>query len=434
MKTTKFKFIFISIFVVFIIAGVAAFATYKGGNQAAQIPPITIWGTFPKAVFDNYVIAVNRNLPEQVIVNYTQKSTDVFAGDFVAALARGAGPDAILITADVLLPLEDKLLSIPYASLPERTFLDTYVDGASAYLTPNGVVAMPFTIDPMVMYWNRDMFNAAGIPLPPKYWDELTSLSGKITVKDASGTVSRSAVAMGDFLNVTNARELLGSLILQTGNPVTVRQADGSVVSALTPTMSAGPVAALEFFTQFTNPSSRNYSWNRTWPQSKTAFLSGQLATYFGMASELADIRSKNPNLNFDVAALPQARSGGVKATYARIHGFSLVRASPVSGAAYQIISTLLQPQYIANISKSLYLPSVSRQIIAAEANTDPYITIFGGAALVGKTWVDAGVTESTQVLGSMVQATISGQKSATQAVSDAGRQSDVYLRQAMGL
>ncbi len=39
---------------------------------------------------------------------------------------------------------------------------------------------------------------------------------------------------------------------------------------------------------------------------SKNMFLAGDLALYFGFASELDDLKNKNPNLNFDVTLFPQ--------------------------------------------------------------------------------------------------------------------------------
>ena len=432
MKTSKFQLIIFIVFILFIAAGVAAFATYKGSSSGSQLPTITVWGTFPKDVFDQCVIQVGNSLSSPISVKYVQESPDAFLQDFISALARGAGPDAVLIPADMILPAEDKLVPIPYSALPQASFKSAYIDESFVYLGSNGVMAVPFAVDPIVMYWDRDMFDAAGIASPPKYWDDFANAIKKITVKNENGTVTRSAVAMGDFTNVVNARELLGSLFLQLGNPITVQASDGSVSSALKTSAKADPTPALQFFAGFVDPTSDYYSWNRSWPDSKTAFLAGSLATYFGFASELADIRSKNPNLNFDVTALPEARSGGTTAVYGKLYGFSLVKASPNNNAAYEIISTLTMPQYLVKVSDAMYLPSVSRDVIAS-GSTDQYITIFNQAALISRTWLDADPAKSGQIFGSMVQAVVSGQRSASQAVSDAGNQYDAVLRQATG-
>jgi ABC-type glycerol-3-phosphate transport system substrate-binding protein len=154
------------------------------------------------------------------------------------------------------------------------------------------------------------------------------------------------------------------------------------------------------------------------------------LATYFSYASDLSDIRNKNVNLNFDVGPLPQLRSGGQKALYGRMYGFSLVRASPRLDATFQIISLLTQPSNIQKLSQTMYAPSVRRDIIAL-GSTDPYITIFNQSALVAKTWLDIDAQKSKQIFASLIQTITSGKKTADQAIKDAGDQYDVLLRQA---
>ncbi|MFA6432277.1 MAG: extracellular solute-binding protein [Candidatus Paceibacterota bacterium] len=432
MKISKFQLITLAIFVICIIAGVIAFATFKNSSSKDTIPPITVWGTFPKATFEQYVSRVNSTLALPITAAYTQKSTDAFLSDFVSALARGSGPDAVLIPADMILPAQDKLAPIPYSVIPQRTFLNSYIDESGVYLSADGVLAVPFITDPLVMFWNRDLYNAAGIALPPKSWDEFTGLNQKLTVKDQNGTITRSAVAMGDFSNITNAREILATLFLQSGNPITAIASDGALSSTINNSAKADPTAAIQFFTRFVDPTDTNYSWNRSWPNAKTAFVSGKLATYFGLASELSDIRAKNPNLNFDVAAVPQAKQGSVKTVYARLYGLSIVKASNNINAAYAVISILTDPTNLVEVSKLAYLPSVSRPVIAAGFE-DPYITLFNQAALISRTWLDAGPTQSSQLFAEMIQSVTSGKKAPYQAIRDAGSQYDVLLRQAVG-
>ncbi len=438
-KYSIFQIVTLAIFILFLIGGVAAFALYKGNSSSTAIPSVTIWGTFPKDTFDLYVSRINNSLAQPIVVNYVEKSPTSFSQEFISALARGNGPDGLLIPVDMLLPHYDKLAVIPFEALDQRTFIDSFIDEAKIYLTSNGLLALPFTVDPLVMYWNRDTFNAAGVATYPRYWDEFTSLNTKLTQKDQNGNIRKSAIALGDFTNLTNAREILASLILQLGNPITQTNRDGYVESTLKVSASVSPVPALDFFTQFVDPTNANYSWNRGMPASKSAFLSGSLATYFGFASEIADIRSKNPNLNFDVAALPQIRvttaqaSGSkvMKASYARMSGFSIVRASQVPNATFQIISILTDPNNLAGLNKDLYLPTVRRDVIA-QGTADPYITIFNQAALTARTWLDADPSISRSIFSTMIGSLTSGSKTSFQAVQEAGDAYDVELSKAV--
>jgi ABC-type glycerol-3-phosphate transport system substrate-binding protein len=431
MKISKFQLITLALFILFLIGGVTAFALYKGSTVDQTIPAVTVWGTFPKETFDLYVSKINTALVQPISVTYVQKTASNFSQDFVAALARGTGPDGILIPVDMLLPHYDKLALIPFTALPQRTFMDSYIDEAQVYLNDNGFLALPFTVDPLMMYWNRDTFNAAGIATYPRYWDEFTTLNQRLTLKDQNGNIRKSAIALGDFTNLTNAREILGTLILQVGNPITIVNSDGYAESTLKVNTAANPTPALEFFTKFIDPTNADYSWNRGLPPAKSAFLSSILATYFGFASELGDIRAKNPNLNFDIAPLPQVRTGGVKAAYARLNGFSIVRSSQVPNAMFQVMSILTDPANLASLNNTLYLPTVRRDVIA-QGSTDPYITIFNQAALISKTWVDADPAASGRIFADMTESISSGRKMMIQALQDAGNEYDVVLMNAV--
>jgi ABC-type glycerol-3-phosphate transport system substrate-binding protein len=427
---SKFQFIVLGIFALFLAGGVIAFATFKGKNSDDQLPPITVWGTFPAETFNNYVNRINNDLPNRIFVNYVQKKPEEFSRDFISALARGMGPDAILISADTILSHEDKLTLIPYTALPQRTFTNTYIQEANIYLSPKGVLGIPFTVDPLVMYWNRDMFNAAGVATYPKFWNEFAGLNKKLTFKDERGNIRRSAVALGEFSNITHAREILGTLMMQSGNGITVRTAEG-VAESLLKSTDYSPDAAVDFFIQAANPTNSSYSWNKSLPESKTAFLGGTLATYFGFASELKELREKNPNMNFDVALLPQrqvtASQKAFPVTYGRMYGFSIVHSSPNQNAAYQIISLLTSPQFLSGLATESYLPSVHVDVIA-QGSEDPYISIFNEAVLIARTWVDSDPGDSNAVFRSMIESISSGQKEISESLRDASDQYDVLL------
>jgi ABC-type glycerol-3-phosphate transport system substrate-binding protein len=431
----KFQLIVLGSFVLFLVAGVASFALYKGNTSEDQLPSITIWGTFPKSSFDVYVADINNTLDTQLSINYVEKSISQFSDDFIRALARGSGPDAILIPSELVLPHEDKLALVPYTVLSRRDYLDTYIQQAQIYLHDSGIIGFPFMIDPLVMYWNRSMFDSAGIATYPKFWDEFLTTNSNInktlTIKDTNGNIRKSAIAMGNFGNVQNAREILGTLLMQSGNPVISTDRNGIFRSYLNASEENGPEAAIGFFSQFSNPSSENYSWNRSMPDSKSAFLAGTLATYFGFASELFDIKEKNRNLNFDVALMPTPRSGGNPTTYGRMYGFSLVRTSPYLDATFSILSILSSSEYLKTLSDGQYLPNVRRDVLALGSN-DPYIALFNRAALVTNSWLDPDPVETGKIMGDMIQYILSGQKSMQNSINDAGEDID-YLINDMG-
>ncbi len=426
---SKFQISVIGIFILCIILGVALFANYKSSNQDDGIPVITIWGTFPASTFATYVQQINSTRQTQFSVNYVQKSLSNFDNDFIQTLARGQGPDVILVPQDFVSKHTDKLVPIPYTILTERDFKNSYISEAELYLTSRGALAVPFTIDPLVMYWNRDIFNNVGIATPPIYWDEFASVIKKINQKDTNSNIRRSAIALGEFNNIDHAREILSALFLQAGNPIT---AQGEVIeSTLGDRKYAGiqsSTPAVAFFTQFSNPQNSQYSWNRSLPSSKSWFLSGNLATYFGFASELFNLRDKNPNIDFDVAPLPQARTGKNRVTYGSMYGFSIVRTAVDQLGAYTVLQILTAPDSLALLSDLMYLPPVRRDMIAT-GSTDPYQVIFYNSALVSKNWLDKDPSKSSTIFQNMIESITSGRVDVRTAINTASDSLDLYLQ-----
>jgi ABC-type glycerol-3-phosphate transport system substrate-binding protein len=435
---TKFQAAIIGIFVLFIFIGVAVFATYKGNSTSQTLPQVTVWGTFPATTFNQLVAAINITQPQALRINYTEMTPAQFDKTFIETLARGGGPDAVLLPQEMLLKHIDKVVAIPATVMTDRTFLDTYIDEANNYITPNGILALPFTIDPLMMYWNKDIFTNAGIPTYPKFWDELDQYGKFLTVKDNNSNVRRSSVALGEFRNVTHAREVLGSLLMQAGNPVlrvTTEAGANGPVSVAQSTLALGEINglnsasnALTFYNQFSNPASGSYAWNRSLPQSKSAFLSGTLATYFGFASELAGIRAKNPNLNFDVAGFPQARKGQLRVTYGTMYGLSIVRSTPDATATYNVLSNLFTPDAVVKLMSSTYLPPVRRDTIA-QGNSDPYLANFYDSALISKGWLDPNPQGTSDILQEMVESVTSGRKVNFEAIKDADTRLNLLIR-----
>lgn len=424
----KFQIIFTAVFVLFIIVGVSVFALYRGGNQDTGLPTIEVWGTMPADTFAQFIQRFNFDRQTAILVNYVEKRPEQFDEDFIETLARGGGPDAVLLSQDMILRHEDKLIKIPYEALPERAFRDTYIREAEKYLTPSGILALPFSIDPLVMYWNRDIYTNAGLPTYPKFWDEFRAIIPRITLKDVNSNIRRSTVSLGEFKNVTHAREILGTLMMQSGNPVTVRS--DRVVSAIGDGSIAGSNTsqpALEFFTKFADPREPDYTWNRSLSESRAAFLSGSLATYFGFASELIDIREKNPNIDFDVAPLPQARDGKNRTTYGTMYGFSIVRSTASPDATYAVLSELVSEPASAAWTEVTFLPPVRRATIAL-GTTDPYLSIFYDSAVIADDWLDADPAKSREIFARMVESVTSGQKTLYEAIDGAHRELEIVL------
>jgi ABC-type glycerol-3-phosphate transport system substrate-binding protein len=422
---SKFQIIVLCLFGFFVIGGLVAFSLYN--KKADPLSgPVYIWGTVDQTLMGKLIADVRKANQNKINVFYTQFREETFDSQFLEALATGRGPDAILVSQDMLLRNYNKLLAIPYNSYSEADFKGTFVQEGQLYLDSAGVVGIPFAINPMVMYWNRDMFTNANIPRPPKSWEEFLALAPTLTVKDQTGTISQSAVGLGEFRNISYARDILSLLMIQAGNPIVVRTKDNIAVTLNSQISNNGVSAAdsaLTFYTQFANPVKQVYTWNRSLKNSKDLFVANKLAVFFGYASDYNDIRQKNPNLNFDVAIVPQitaqANTNTVKSTYGKMYGLSIVRSAKDPLNTASILYLLTSKDSNDLWTKSTGLPSVRLDSLNADP-ANAVSGVFTTSALWSKSWLDPNKAESDKIFQDMIENVTSERKSNSEALKDA--------------
>jgi ABC-type glycerol-3-phosphate transport system substrate-binding protein len=238
-------------------------------------------------------------------------------------------------------------------------------------------------------------------------------------------------VAFGGYANVSNAKDILANLMIQTGNQIVGVNDTGNFVSILADRNNAGTTSAssvLNFYTGFADPLSTQYSWNDSLALSKDNFLSGNLAIYLGYASELADLRNKNPNLNFSVALMPQARDVQVKSTFGNLQALVIMNNSQHKADAFNTMIKLTSADVITFLSTLTNLPPVRLDLLTAK-QTDPAADVFYKAALQSKGWLDPDPQSTDTIFSTMVQSITSGQARTDDAVNSASLQLGELLR-----
>lgn len=427
---SNFRIIIIAIFVIFAVIGVLAFAGIGGlGGDDNTIGKVEIWGTVPQGLVSALLNDIRTEIDNFDSVSYTQKNESTYSDEFVEALASGTGPDLFLLSHDAIVRHKDKIIEIPYKSFSERDFKNIFIEEGELYLTATGVLGLPFTVDPLVMYWNRDIFQTAGEANPPVYWDELFVLSPKITQRDLASNITRSFTALGEFGNIKNAKEILSALIIQSGNPIVASSDNGlrSVIRENLGFATSPAEAAVRFYTEFSNPVKSVYSWNRSLPNSKQLFASGDLAIYFGFASELRELIRMNPNLNFDISALPQLRDADRKVTYGKMNAFAIPRTSKNPSGAFAAELMLTNINNIAALSSATGLPPVRRDLLVNKP-TDAFTSVFYNGALISKAWLEPDSAKTDDIFQNMIESVTSGRARLSEAVNIADEELNLLL------
>ncbi len=419
----SFQTIILGIFGFFIIVGLLAVSMVRSNKNADKVA-LTMWGSESSAEVNTLI----RNLYEnskQISLRYTQFDESKLDQAIIEALAVNRGPDLVLLPLSLLLRYDDKIKPIPYETYSERTFRDTFIQEGDLFLGPKGIFALPFSLDPLVMYFNRDMLDEAGISTPPKYWDEFLTLAKNISVKDDTGNLSRSAVALGEFRNILSAREILSALLMQSGSGVFGFSSSGSLRGTLT---QQGTPAVLDFYTEFANPLKPVYSWNRSLPSAYNQFLTSKLAVYFGFGSEYPELQKGNPNLNFDVAILPRPRNASVGITYGKLTGVALLRAAKNPSVALQVALSLTTPSAAGFLHKKNGLPPVHRALLA-DKPADPFGAVLYDSASRSRGFLDPNPALSGDIFKAMIESVTSGKARSSEALGRANQELQSALR-----
>src|SRR3989338_8664577 len=426
---SKFQIILLSVFAVSIVLAVAAFSLYRGsGNENVAM---TVWGDISSQDFSLLLNSSAISQDRTFSVSYVEKRAETIETEFTEALAQGIGPDLIILTQDKLWKNKPKFSVIPYTSVSERDFKTTFIEEGELFLDETGVYALPLSIDPLVLYYNRDLLSAAGQARPMQYWDEIYASATNLSKRDAAGNLVLSVMALGEARNIPHAKDVLSLLLLQAGTPITglVNRELRSQISLNFGTPVLPGEAALDFYTQFSNPTKVYFSWNRSLIDAQTHFTSGDSAYYLGFASELRVIRNKNPILNFGISAVPQSRVSGKAITFGRLRAVAISRGSRNPSVALLLATRLVSKEVARSLSEILLLPPARRDLLSIRP-TDAVFSVFYDAALQSKGWLDPDTVATEAIFREAIESVTSGRARTLEAVNRANSEIEALIKQ----
>lgn len=282
---------------------------------------LEVWGVFDDSdayaeIFNEYR-AIN---PYVIEINYRKLPIETYKEDLLNALAAGKGPDIFMIRNAWRGSFEDKIVPAPEYMLSEKQYQDAFVDVVAKDFTKDGkIYGVPLSADSLGLYYNKDLFNAAGIASPPTTWEELLDDVQRLNRIDGLGNINQSAAALGTAYNINRSTDILMALMLQAGSGI------GQSGTGRIEFTDENSRKALEFYTQFARIGSNFYSWNPRLHYSIDAFYEGTLGMMVNYSWQSATIRQKNAKLNFGVAPLPQF-VGTTPVNFANYWGFAVAK------------------------------------------------------------------------------------------------------------
>ena len=275
------------------------------------------------------------------------------------------------------------------------------------------VYGLPLSVDTLSLYYNRDLFNNAGITSPPAYWNrEFQQDVKKLTKQDNRGQIVQSGVALGGSGNIERASDILSVLMMQNGTEM--MNDNGTVKFHVQPEnfkdKNYNPgLDALRFYTDFSNPAKEVYSWNKTMDNSLDLFTQGKLAMMFGYAYMLPQIKADAPKLNFSIAPLPQIEGNPQSINFANYWVESVSKKSKNMETAWDFVQFAAKADQAKLYLEKAVKPTALRSLVDEETE-DQDIGVFAGQLLTAQSWYkgnDANAAEA--IMKEMIDNVVAG-------------------------
>lgn len=353
-------------------------------------------------------------------------------------IASGRGPDVLMFHNSWLTKHKDKLAPMPESEKNINTFKENFVDVASKdFIKNNQIYAQPLHMDTLALFYNQDLLNQAGVTSPPATWDDLTKTIPKLTRIDSGGNINQSAVALGrskDPGGINRAMDILSLLVLQGGNPI-VNDSGKAVFGEDTSSRSA-----LDFYVQFAQGGSLNYTWNANMDYSIDSFRFGKTAMMFNYAYQADRLRVSDPKLNFSVAPMLQLDTNNRK-NYANYWGMAVTKAqrfdaeNPQADAEYNTERIKKSWDLINFITSNKgkaadfdatkeYLDRTgkvpARRDLIELVKDDPRIGVFAQQGLTAVSWPQPDNLAVDDILSKLIDDVVSGKNSAFESLRQA--------------
>ena len=427
IKLTQQQIVIIVIGVIVVI-GLGVLLSFGGRkqNSTLQAVNLNVWGTDDKKVFDSLITYYTQYNPGSKIT-YAQINPADYENALLHAFAEGNGPDVFEIGNRALPKWQSVLAELPVAYASQFGTLQMENDFPSVVqsdfmttstATSTGIYALPLSIDTLAMFYNKNLFDSAGIVAPPATWDAFETDVQKLRVEGVGGQISVAAAALGGSeTSIPEAPDILSLLMLQNGTQMV--SSDLTSAKFADSSASAG-VSAFNFYLQFANPASPYYTWSDEMGDDTQGFVNGQVAIIFGYHDALGVIAAKAPFMNVGIAPMPQPAGAAFSVSYPKYSGLAVYKGSQSVIGAWQFILTLTTT---ANGEK-IYTdgtgnPPALRSAIAADEN-DPKLSVFAAQALTARSWHEIDDAAIDGIFNTAIENALDGSATTLQALEQA--------------
>ncbi len=348
-----------------------------------------------------------------VIIDYeTISNQSNYENEIREMQFEGDGPSIFMIFNSWVPRYQEKLLPVPKEIMGLPQFENTFarVTVGDLTTTDGDIYALPFYIDTLALYYNEDRFLNEGLSKPPKTWDEFKNYVEKLTIIDEDGNIEKPGAAFGGGSNINRSQDILVLLAMQNNFR---KDNTESLVSF----NNSGSIAAIKFYTDFTDPTKRFYTWNEDQMYSIDAFTQRKAAMMINYSHHINNVTSKTGGtLKFKIAPIPQLDKN-YKVNYASYWVPVVPKIAPCRSAIGKTDCYNLAWEFLNFAAKKenvkLYLDSTNRaaanlQLAQEQASdSDDMRSIFASQVFTAKSWPHTDDEASDKALVEMIDSII---------------------------
>ncbi|CCN34213.1 putative ABC-type sugar transport system,periplasmic component [Vibrio nigripulchritudo SO65] len=366
--------------------------------------------------------------------------TAIYAGNYddtrvkaLAALKAGEPVQTSVLFSIDLLELKRMGVIRPFDDFAKTSEDKAWLNSFYPALMENGqhegkTYGIPFQRSTIVMYYNKDAYRAAGLDpeSPPTTWKALRETAAKLVKKDSSGKVTQ----WGMMIPSTGYPYwMFGALTKQQGQ--TLMSSDGKTVNFNSPKV----VEALEFWKDLGTKDQVMPKGTIEWGTLRQEFLEGNTAMMWHSTGNLTAVL-KNAKFDVGVAQLPANAELGSPTGGGN---FYLLNSGTDSEqkAAYKLVKFMSSPERSAQWSIATGYVGVSEAAYQTDALKTHAQKV--PQAVVARDQLKHATAELAtyeagrvrKALDDAIQATLTGQSSAQQALDKAQKQAERLLKRA---
>lgn len=391
-------------------------------EDEALFKPVTLeyWRVFDTSDTLDEISGAYSKLHRNVTINYRTFRFEEYEQALLDAFAEDRGPDIFSIPNSWVSRYDTKILPMPRAMKvgyvqikvkdepPVRSTGVTEVYTAKQIQTlfvevvgrdvirqdkkgENIVLGLPYSVDVLTLFFNRDLLNNESIDSPPTNWTEFEEAVKAITkIDEETQKILQSGAAFGGGKTIQRAPDIISMLMMQNGAEMTRNGAvvfDRAAIGGMQEQEGSPAVNALQYYTDFASAEKDYYTWNDEEAQdSFEAFSQGKTAFFFGYSYHDQILKQKAPRLRYGVVPVPQIGYPNPRVTYANYWIETVSRKTRYPQYAWDFLKFSTQKERVEGYLKRTRKPTALRSLVEAQKK-DEELEPFASQLLFARSW-----------------------------------------------